>query len=443
MKNPRHLGVIALCALIVAAGIPVFGQDFGFAAEDEDAPGSSRSGISGWIDIGAAAPFASFGDPSAISLGDLAASRIEFSWDSGKFGATAALMVSKSRIASDPASLVDTAVLSYFGEKFWFEGGLMKLSWGRADSQGPLDVTNPLDLRDLTVSDPLERKIAMPMLRARYSLNQASALEAVFIPSFAGHRMALDGIWAPAALKSLAVMVQPGKVLAAATEDLVPRTTLNNFQAGARFSASLVSVDLGLQYFYGFLPTPAASVLIKGPPGDPNNDVSFSYNRYQQVGADFAFVAAGFSFRGEVAANLTGDLAGSDPEVYNPAIAYSLGFDRDLFGMATLNLQYSGSYRINNGAIVAPLDIETGKPEFASTLTGMLTRSFFKDKVGLSLGGIWGLSSQDFLLMPKITFVSGDAEASVQAGIFGGLSSGDLGQYAESSYLKVNLRYRF
>jgi hypothetical protein len=232
-------------------------------------------------------------------------------------------------------------------------------------------------------------------------------------------------------------------VQAAVSEGFAPKTTLDNFQAGARFSASLSSVDLGLQYFYGFLPIPAASVSIVGPPQDSGNDVSFSYNRYQQIGADFAFVAAGFSFRGEVAANLTEDLAGSDPGVYNSAIAYSLGFDRDLFGIATVNLQYSGSYRINNDAIISPLDVESGRPEFASVVTGILNRSFFKDRVGVSLTGIWGLSAQDFLVMPKITFASGDAEASLQAGFFGGLSSGDLGQYANSSYLKANLRYQF
>ena len=40
------------------------------------------------------------------------------------------------------------------------------MAWGKADSQGPLDVLNPVDLTNLTVAETLDRKIAVPMLLA-------------------------------------------------------------------------------------------------------------------------------------------------------------------------------------------------------------------------------------------------------------------------------------
>lgn len=441
MKVKAATRAFALCAVILAASFPAFGQSFGFAAEEEKP--ATGAAVSGWAELGGAVFLGDLGDVGSIELGDLISARIGFSRESGTLGATFGFLISKSRIAEDPASAVDEARLGYYGDKFSLEGGVMKLSWGKADSQGPLDVTNPLDLRDLTVTDSLERKIALPMVRATYSLGEASRMEAVFLPGFRGHRLALDGPWAPAALGALGAMIPANKILAAAAEDLAPKTSLADFQAGLRLSATLRALDLGFQYFYGFLPTPAATLSMAGPPLDPANDVSFAYNRYHQAGVDFAAAAGGFSFRGEAAANLTQDLGGDDPGVYNPAIAFSLGMDRDLAAGVNLNLQYSGSYRINHDAITSPMDVEAGKPRLSSLLTGVLRTSFFKDSLGISLTGLWGVSSQDYLFMPKVSYAFGDAEASLQAGIFGGDASGELGQYGDSGYLKASLRYRF
>jgi hypothetical protein len=75
---------------------------------------------------------------------------------------------------------------------------------------------------------------------------------------------------------------------------------------------------------------------------------------------DWAQVIAGFNIRAEFAANITGDIHGTDPAVYNPSLAWSFGFDRDLFLGISLNAQCNETIRLLDGGTSDPLDIEAG-----------------------------------------------------------------------------------
>ncbi|MDR2742364.1 MAG: hypothetical protein LBB98_09460, partial [Treponema sp.] len=73
----------------------------------------------------------------------------------------------------DPSRILslDEAYVKVFFGSFTVEGGLMKLTWGKADSLGPLDVINPLDYSDLTaMSDIPSIKIARPLIRLSYGI---------------------------------------------------------------------------------------------------------------------------------------------------------------------------------------------------------------------------------------------------------------------------------
>jgi hypothetical protein len=72
--------------------------------------------------------------------------------------------------------------------------------------------------------------------------------------------------------------------------------------------------------------------------GKADSVASLDYNHYHLIGADWAQVIAGFNLRAEVAAKLTSDLDDDDGSVYNPSLAWSLGFDRDLFAGISLTL---------------------------------------------------------------------------------------------------------
>ncbi len=464
MRTLKALAACAICAAAVLAAAEAQ-EGFGFGAEAESGQAeASTSGfglasgprIGGSLEIGECLFFDELGDIGAVGLGDLYSAHLTVDAAGSKVDALLKLKASRPIIEDRPIEIIDEARLRLYMGSLSLEGGLLKQSWGKADSQGPLDVLNPLDLRDLTVTDSMERKIARPMLRAALSIGQATRAEAVFLPGFEGYRVATEGRWRPAQFDELEAQLEqlneiweaiplPGPftdVTYASLASALDTSSLSYSQAGARLTTSLGPVDLGLQYFFGYLPLPA----VKFSGGALPTSVELGYDRYHQIGADFAAVIAGFNTRAELAANLTSDLEGDDPGVYNPALAFSLGFDRDLFAGINLNLQYAGSYRLNNGAIdrsAASFDIEKGTDALSSAMTAALMKSLFKDELSLKLTGIWELDDEDYLVMPSAAYALGDAEIELAAGIFGGDDGGQMGQYADSSYIRLSMRYSF
>jgi hypothetical protein len=249
-------------------------------------------------------------------------------------------------------------------------------------------------------------------------------------------------------------------------EAMYPDTgSLNYAQAGFRFSTSIGSSDLGLQYYYGRLGQP---VLIMGGyaaslPGvlgqlaaatnetDVNTALAglvlpeIRYNPYHHIGLDYARVAAGFNLRAEAALNLTSDLDGDDGGVYNPALAWSLGFDRDLFWGLNLNLQANQSLRLFNGGVNSSplLDIEAETPRTSTRITGVIIKRLLRDKLELRAAAVWGVEDEDFLITPAVTWTQSSLSFQCSGGFFGGSHDGQLGQYYENHFIKIGLNYAF
>ena len=549
MTIGRHGAAFAL--LLAATFVaPANAQDFGFGDEAATAPAEASpvaggARVGGKLEFAATSFFRSADDALESPLSGAAQGRLEFAAQGGSVDASLELRLSEKVLSESPSSVVDQASLKLFAGPLTLEGGLLKASWGKADSQGPLDVLNPLDLSDLTITDQLDRKIAVPMLRAKAALGSSAQLELAGVFGFEGNRIALEGPWTPkliadrkaaayqgfyyganpaanggkgdglyanyystafsaayagsyaeefqktyatafaAALASnggnasaaqtsavaatdaqnvaitLAALQKANGLVssqdssiraqaAAAADERIasllsyPRTdTLEWSQGGARLTASLGGIDAGLQYFYGFLPNPVAS-------SDPavmaanGGRLPVSYNRYHQFGLDLAAVLAGFNLRAEAAANLTDDMQGDDPLVYNPHLAWSLGFDRELFAAITLNVQGTGTYRLFDEGVGDGLyDIEAGTDATRTKITAMLSRGFLRDKAQLELAGVYGIEDGDFALAPSLKLAVGDASIILSARVFGGDAGGELGQFAESSCARLSLEYAF
>ena len=399
---------------------------------------------------------------------------------------------------------IDEAYLRAFFGPVTVEGGFRILSWGRADTFGPLDVINPLDYSDLTkLTDPLSIKISRPLFRAAWTLGSFSKLEGVFVPLFRGHEFAASGRWIPYALTGMyenvaaeiqkkatsyltsiwmANLTTPGILGLLADresyvrskmeewanslrpEDLYPDTrTMEYAQAGLRYTTTLGPLDLGFQYFFGCLQRPAVTYSVDDDfltpedpltPKDPttNPKIKFDaihinafYNRYHQVAADFAVVVHGFNIRAEAGANITKDLDGKDGTVENPSIVWSLGFDRDLIWGINVNLQGTGRIRLfqNRLGTNPALECEAGSKLTSSRITGYLSRKFLRDELELKVSGLWGIEDKDFLIMPAVIFSRNDVRAEIAAGFFGGSKKGELGQYRDNSFLKLLLTYKF
>jgi hypothetical protein len=397
---------------------------------------------------------------------------------------------------------VDEAFLRAFLGPVNIEAGLRKLTWGRADSFGPLDVTNPLDYTDLrNMTDLQAVKIARPMIRVSWNMTGFSKLDAVFIPNFTGHRFAQEGRWAPSQYTSMTEDVEAGIYERASalmppqyfpvfdsmypviypqiaanldTAAQFPNTGgLDYFQTGLRFTATIGPVDIGVQYFYGNLFRPdftAVNVddfiddlvlgnipfILSFDPSNPDFSNFYSgnpdlispqikYNRYHQIGLDYAQVLFGFNVRSEFALHLTQDMKGDDGLVRNPFIAWSLGFDRDIFLGINLNVQCNETIRLMDGKVGKDpvLDCEAGTNAVSTRFTFRLSKKFLRDELDNAVTVIWDVEDSDCYIIPSIVWSVSNLTAEISAGIFAGKDTGELGQYWENSFLKLALKYTF
>ena len=395
--------------------------------------------------------------------------------------------------------IIDEAFLRAYIGPVNIEAGYRKLSWGRADSPGPLDVTNPVDYSDLrNITDTRAGKIARPMLHVTWNTGSFSKLEGVFIPNFAGHRFASQGRWAPSQLTNMLSTAEAGiSSMASAkfgTMALNPalKPTFDNvknslisylddnpitfpstsgikyFQAGLRYTATIGSADVGGQYFYGNLFRPnftiagvddylddlARGILGALPPFSlnplyPGNPALLSpqikYSRYHQFGIDYAQVLYDFNVRGELAFHLTEDLKGDDGSVQNPFIGWSLGFDRVLNWGINLNLQLNETIRLFNGKVGdnPVLDAEAGKNATATRLSIQISKKFLRDNLESKATVIWDIENIDCYIIPAVVWTVGNLNCELSSGIFAGKESGEFGQYWRNCFIKLGVKYSF
>jgi hypothetical protein len=425
---------------MLTAILPAGAQDFGFGDLDGFPDGETG---------GAAGPFAlslsgeavmeiigfvkEFDDPADTALDGNFRGRLDFEAGGDNVRALVSLKINApgEKYALGLVAPDEAYLQVYFGA-FELESGLRKLSWGRADSMGPLDVINPLDYTSLTnMTSYTENKIAQPLIHFSCRAGSFTKIETVILPWFSPHRFADTGRWASSS--------SPLPVTAPGPSEL---KKLDYARMGARFTTTIGPADIGLQYFYGRMYQPATTTLWSGtaPSG-----ISLDYNRYHQIGLDWAQVLAGFNLRAEAAANITGDLDGDDGSVYNPAILWSLGFDRDLVWGVNLNLQCNESIRLLNDRVSDNplLDVEAGKKISSSRIIAVLSKKFLRDELEVRAAGIWGIEEKDFLVTPGVYWTIRDVQLDFSAGVFGGDEDGELGRYHANSFVKCGVKYSF
>ena len=131
------------------------------------------------------------------------------------------------------------------------------------------------------------------------------------------------------------------------------------------------------------------------------------------------------------------------PIVYNPSLAWSLGFDSDLFWSINLNLQCNETIRLLEGKITSPLDIEADSDITATRITAALSKKFLRDELELKTALIWEAESGACLIMPALVWAKNDVTVELSAGIFAGSDEGLFGQFHDNSFVRAGLKYTF
>ncbi|MDR0374386.1 MAG: hypothetical protein LBH85_01500 [Treponema sp.] len=440
--------------LLAAFAMPLAAQDFGFGFGDDDAATDGGGGNFG-VAIGGEVSASLLGYADDFSqgldktgLGDIFSGKLNFSAGNSFGEAVINLNLASPATGSSLITFDEAYLRAYLGA-LEIEGGLRKLTWGKADSFGPLDVINPLDYSEITdASDALNMKIARPLVHATARFGQFSKLEVVFVPTFEPHRFASEGRWRLEQMKTLQDMIaaaaqSPGGQSILLQPDV---SKLNYAQAGLRFTTTIGSSDIGAQYYYGRLPTPAIKLSFAAPQLSAPSKIELLYNPYHHIGVDYAQVLFGFNVRVEFAANITDDLGGDNAEVYNPNLAWSAGFDRDLVWGINLNLQANETVRlfhenIQNGPLSQ--DVEADSAITSTRITAILSKKFLRDELEARFVALWEVEVKDFFLMPSIIWTRDAVQVEVAGGIFTGDEKGQFGQYHKNNFVKVGLTYSF
>jgi hypothetical protein len=442
-KNCLSIIFMLLCTIVCSN---IIAQDFGFGFGDDESTfgsmaGSANNSLS--VAIGGEVSASLLGYVDDLSneadhtrLGDIFSGKLNFSAGTSFADGVINLKLSPS---TQPVSIDEAYVRAFFGG-LEIEGGLRKLTWGKADSFGPLDVINPLNYSELTdLSDSMNLKIARPLVHASYRVGSFSKIEGVFVPSFEPLRYATEGRWVPAQMAQLSQLLALG--VPVFQDDT---STLEYAQAGARFTTTIGPADFGFQYYYGRITKPAVSITL-APSSPVPTAIQFIYNPYHQIGADWAQVLFGFNVRAELAANLTADLAGDDGSVYNPALLWALGFDRDLVWGINLNFQCNESIRLMDSKITNNplLDIEADSDMTATQIIAALSKKFFRDELEARVAVLCGIEDRDFLLIPSLVWTKDAVSVELSGGIFGGNKDGQFGQYRNNNFVRAALTYSF
>ncbi|MDR2480885.1 MAG: hypothetical protein LBD07_01140 [Spirochaetaceae bacterium] len=437
---------IRISILLLLMTVRLAAQDFGFG--DEAAAAIPDNGQSVSVSGEASASFTGYTDDfleniSEVKSGDLFSGKINFSAKNSFAESLISLKLSTIQsqavvpASAFPVAFDEAFVRMYIGGAE-VEAGLRKLTWGKADSFGPLDITNPYDYTELTnLRNLLEMKIARPLVHLTYRLGEFSKIEGLFIPYFEGSRFDTSGRWKPSQMDFSQSPI-PISIIFADT------STLAYAQEGLRLTATVGSSDIGIQYYHGRINKPAYKITLASPPS-----VEILYNEYNQIGIDWARVIAGFNIRAETAANITSDFKGDDGSVYNPSIAWSLGFDRDIFWSVNLNIQANESIRLMNNKtgsadiMASDFDIEGGKDATYTRITAALSKKFFRDELELRTAVLWDIEDNDFFIVPAVVWTKDSASVECSGGIFGGDDKGELGQYYKNCFAKIILKYLF
>lgn len=178
-------------------------------------------------------------------------------------------------------------------------------------------------------------------------------------------------------------------------------------------------------------PTPVLSGLIITP----------RYHRLTVVGGSFSTEIKGLIFRGEGAYYngkyfQTEDPFAKDALVQKNYLNYVAGLDFNV-GSVKLSVQFIQKYILDYNEYVS-------ENEFRNTATFMARYDMLRETLHLELFSYIGLSDNDALIRPKVTYDFDDSFSILMgANIFVGDQEGQFGQYQDNSMVYAKIKYNF
>jgi len=314
---------------------------------------------------------------------------------------------------------IKEAFAAYRGKKLDVALGNQIVQWGRTDGFNPTNNIPSYDYFFLS-GDPDDQKISSFMLRLRYRLNQVIDIDLIGIPFFVPSVYRYD-------LFDFGDAASFGK-------DAQPEKTFENGTIGARVNFEYPGIGFSVSYFKGYDPFYGFDVShIDWSSGAPLITNTATPYQKQTFGTDFSIPVSSWIIRGEVAWNLSQEYE-ENIHVPNPNLACVAGIETSFAGITTI-LQYIGKYDLEFTELESPTITDPSDPiammQYANELiyfesetynrhifnqteelnhgiSLMLSRSFAFDLLNVELTGYYNITTEEFLIRPKIAYNMSD-----------------------------------
>ncbi len=329
----------------------------------------------------------------------------------------------------------------YF-ENFDLRIGKQQIVWGKADGVFITDIVSPLNLSEFLLPDFDEIRTGVIATKLNYYIGN-STIEAIWIPQFTPTiRPDANSIW----------YIQPA-FPAPTTFDWSKseiKPSLENSEFFLKWSAMTSKVDFELMGGYTWDDNPTMHVQKQFgmdtttiPPNQIITALTITpqHHRLTVVGGSFSTEVKGIIFRGE-AAYIKGkffqteDPMAEDALIKKDYLNYVAGIDFNL-GNVKLSTQFIQKYILDYNNMMTD-------NEYQNTATFMARYDMMRETLHLELFSYLGLSNQDALIRPKITYDFDDSFSILLGGnIFVGESDGQFGQYKDNSMVYTKIKYNF
>jgi len=316
--------------------------------------------------------------------------------------------------------------------------GKQQVVWGKADGVFITDIVSPLNLTEFLLPDFDEIRTGVIATKFDYYLGN-NTFEIIWMP-----------IITPTETPSSSSMwfVTPDFPAAPtfdySKEEINP--SLENSEIFVKYSALTSNVDFEIMGAYTWDDYPTMHVekqldMSSGNPVLTGLNITPEHHRLSVGGGSFSTEIKGFVIRGEAAYYMgkyfqTEDPLQKDAVIQKDYLHYLLGVDFIVGGVnfSTQFIQQS----------IIDYDKNIVNEETENTMTFLARYDLFRELLHLELFSYIGLTNNDALIRPKITYNFDDSfSILLGSNIFVGDSDGRFGQYKDNSMGYLKFKYNF
>ena len=328
--------------------------------------------------------------------------------------------------------------LDLYFDNFDIRIGQQQVVWGKADGVFITDVVSPLNLTEFLLPDFDEIRTGVNAVKFDYYLGN-STLEAIWLPNFTPTTMpSSNSIWS--ANRSF---------LAPPTFDWSKSTinpSLENSELFLKYSALTSKIDFELMGGYTWDDNPTMHVakqmdMSSGSPVLTGLNITPEHHRLFLGGGSFSTEIFGVVLRGEAAYYngkqfQTTDPLAVDALVEKDYLHYLVGLDFSIKDVK-FSTQFIQETVLNYDELMMGEEIQ-------NTMTFLARYDMFRETLHLDVFAYIGLTNEDALIRPKITYDFDDSfSLLLGSNIFVGDENGRFGQYKDNSMAYVKLKYNF